>query len=62
MQQDTRGNEYVEATPWLRVTKVATSNGAEIRLNTTDGSRVYRGPQVPQEHVIELIKALLEFV
>ena len=58
---DSRGNNYVQVTPFFRVTVISTDTGDEYRFNiVTESGRVLRGPQIPLESIAGLLGAMEE--
>jgi len=56
LDRDSRGNVFVMATPWLRVTL---TEDDEVRINVVaETGKVYRGPQFSAEDIYAVSRAL----
>jgi hypothetical protein len=54
--KDSKGNEYRQF-DWIRVTKIKD----RFRINAiSDNGKVKQGPELTEQHISELIKAVLE--
>jgi len=64
VKKDGSGQDYVDVTPCLRLTKVTESDGmTAIRLNIVQSNnRVLRGPQVRKEDLGAVVQTMIDLL